>query len=155
MAHVRLFRHYIHLPFVILGLIDLIVMGLAFALAVFFRFFGELDFFLDNLVFVLPSITIFALFNLIVMIALGVHQSRVEEGMSGMMLRTIMAMILAIPLHGFAYFVADDWLWYLGWRYFRWALPEWCSLLWSARTASSAGFWCWVPAAGQNRCSRT
>lgn len=114
MAHVRLFRHYIHLPFVILGLIDLIVMGLAFALAVFFRFFGELEFFLDNFVFVLPSITIFALFNLIVMIALGVHQSRVEEGMSGMMLRTIMAMILAIPLHGFAYFVADDWLWYLG-----------------------------------------
>lgn len=114
MAHVRLFRHYIHLPFVILGLIDLVVMGFAFGLAVFFRFFGEVGFFLEHLFFVFPSIVAFSLFNLLVMIALGVHQSRVEEGMSGMMLRTIMAMILAIPVHGFAYFIADDWLWYLG-----------------------------------------
>jgi hypothetical protein len=109
-----LFRHYIHLPFVILGLIDLVVMGFAFGLAVFFRFFGEVGFFFEHLYFVFPSIIAFALFNLVVMIALGVHQSRVEEGMSGMMLRTIMAMILAIPVHGFAYFIADDWLWYLG-----------------------------------------
>lgn len=48
MAHVRLFRHYIHLPFVILGLIDLVVMGLAFGLAVFFRFFGEVGFFFEH-----------------------------------------------------------------------------------------------------------
>ncbi len=114
MAHVRLFRHYIHLPFVILGLIDFAVMAVAFALAVFFRFFGEVGFFVENLLFIIPSIIAFSLFNLIVMIALGVHQASVEDGMSGMMLRTIMAMILAIPVHGFAYFAADDWLWYLG-----------------------------------------
>ncbi|WP_372965409.1 TIGR03013 family XrtA/PEP-CTERM system glycosyltransferase [Marinobacter sp.] len=114
MAHVRLFRHYIHLPFVILGLIDFVVMALAFSLAVFFRLFGEVGFFVESLPYVIPSIIVFSLVNLIVMIALGVHQSSVEEGMSGMMLRTIMAMILAIPVHGFAYFVADDWLWYLG-----------------------------------------
>src|SRR5690606_25373078 len=89
-------------------------MAVAFALAVFFRFFGEVGFFVENLLFIIPSVIAFSLFNLIVMIALGVHQASVEEGMSGMMLRTIMAMILAIPLHGFAYFVADDWLWYLG-----------------------------------------
>ncbi|WP_375192831.1 TIGR03013 family XrtA/PEP-CTERM system glycosyltransferase [Marinobacter sp.] len=114
MAHVRLFRHYIHLPFVILGLIDLLVLALVFSLAVFFRFFGDLPFFWENLVFVLPSAVVFAVICLIVMIALGVHQSRVEEGMSGMMLRTIMALILAIPAHGFAYVIADQWLWYMG-----------------------------------------
>jgi sugar transferase (PEP-CTERM system associated) len=109
-----LFKHYIHVPFVILGLIDLAVISGAFCLAVFFRFFGEIDFFLEHLHYVLPSAVIFALLNLLVMIALGVHQSRVEEGMSGMMLRTIISMILAIPLHGFGYFIASDWLWYLG-----------------------------------------
>lgn len=114
MAHVRLFRHYIHLPFVILGLIDFVVISLAFSLAAFFRFFGEVVFFAESFLFVFPSILVFALANLIVMIALGVHEASVEEGMSGMMLRTIMAMILAIPLHGFAYFIADEWLWYLG-----------------------------------------
>jgi sugar transferase (PEP-CTERM system associated) len=113
-AHVRLFRHYIHLPFVILGLIDFIVLVIAFAFTVFFRFFGDLQFFLDSFFFVLPSAVTFALINLIVTLALGVHQSRLEEGMSGMMLRAIMGLIISIPLCGFAYFLVSDWFWYLG-----------------------------------------
>lgn len=114
MAHVRLFRHYIHLPYVILGLIDFLLLALAFALTVFFRYFGDLAFFLENLRFLLPSAIVFAAMNLLVMVALGVHQSRLEEGMSGMMLRTIVALIVSIPLCGFAYLLASDWLWYLG-----------------------------------------
>ena len=114
MAHVRLFRHYIHLPYVILGLIDFLVLVCAFAIAVFFRYFGDLDFFRQSLEFVLPSAVVFAVFNLVVMISLGVHQSRIEEGMSGMMVRTIMTLILTIPVCGFASLVAPDWVWYLG-----------------------------------------
>ncbi len=114
MAHVRLFRHYIHLPYVILGLIDFLLLAFALALTVFFRYFGDLSFFLDNLKFLLPSAIVFAGMNLLVMVALGVHQSRLEEGMSGMMLRTIMALIVSIPLCGFAYLLAPDWLWYIG-----------------------------------------
>ncbi|MBU2955595.1 TIGR03013 family XrtA/PEP-CTERM system glycosyltransferase [Marinobacter sp. F3R08] len=114
MAHVRLFRHYIHLPYVILGLIDFLVLAFAFALAVFFRYFGDYPFFLDNLTFVLPSAAMFAALNLLVMGALGVHQSRLEEGMSGMMLRTILALIVSVPLCGFVYLLSSDWLWYLG-----------------------------------------
>lgn len=114
MSHVRLFRHYIHLPFVILGLIDFIVLGFALGLSVFFRFFGELQFFLANLVYVLPSVVAFALINLLIMVALGVHQSRLEEGMPGLMLRTILGLFISIPLCGFAYFLNSDWFWYLG-----------------------------------------
>ncbi|NMT63810.1 TIGR03013 family XrtA/PEP-CTERM system glycosyltransferase [Marinobacter orientalis] len=114
MAHVRLFRHYIHLPYVILGLIDFLVLAFALALAVFFRYFGDLSFFLDNLNFMLPSAIVFSAINLLVMVALGVHQSRLEEGMSGMMLRTIMALIISIPLCGFAYLLAQDLFWYIG-----------------------------------------
>lgn len=114
MAHVRLFRHYIHLPYVILGLIDFLVLVLAFALAVVFRYFGDIGFFLENLSFFLPSAVVFSAMNLLVMMALGVHESRLDEGMSGMMLRTIMALIVSIPLCGFAYLLATDWLWYIG-----------------------------------------
>ena len=114
MAHVRLFRHYIHLPYVILGLIDFLLLAFAFALTVFFRYFGDLSFFLENPRFLLPSAIVFSAMNLLVMVALGVHQSRLEEGMSGMMLRTIMALIVSIPFCGFAYLLAPDWLWYLG-----------------------------------------
>lgn len=114
MAHVRLFRHYIHLPYVLLGLIDFLLLAFALGLTVFFRYFGDLSFFLENLNFLLPSAFVFAAMNLLVMIALGVHQSRLEEGMSGMMLRTLMALIVSIPLCGFAYLLAPDWLWYVG-----------------------------------------
>ena len=114
MAHVRLFRHYIHLPYVILGLIDFLVLVCGILLAVFFKYFGDLSFFQESLRFVLPSAVLFAFFNILVMIALGVHQSRIEDGMSGMMLRTIMSLIVGIPLCGFGYLVASDWLWYLG-----------------------------------------
>ncbi|MEP0002475.1 MULTISPECIES: TIGR03013 family XrtA/PEP-CTERM system glycosyltransferase [Marinobacter] len=114
MAHVRLFRHYIHVPFVILGLIDLVVLAISFSLAAFFRHFGEVSFFLDSLIFLLPSAIVFGLVNLLVMIALGVHQSRLEEGMSGMMLRTIFALIIGVPASSVIYILGNDWLWYLG-----------------------------------------
>ncbi|MEX2474901.1 TIGR03013 family XrtA/PEP-CTERM system glycosyltransferase [Marinobacter sp.] len=114
MAHVRLFRHYIHVPYVILGLIDLVVLAFSFCIAVFFRHFGEVSFFLDNLEFLLPSALTFGIVNLLVMIALGVHQSRLEEGMSGMMLRTIFSLIFGVPASGFVFILGNEWLWYLG-----------------------------------------
>ncbi|MEX0604285.1 MAG: TIGR03013 family XrtA/PEP-CTERM system glycosyltransferase [Marinobacter sp.] len=113
MAHVRLFRHYIHLPFVILGLIDFLVLVLAFSSAVFFRYFGDTSLLVDNFNFLLPSALVFSAVNIVVMIALGVHQARVEEGLSGMMLRTIMGLIVSLPLCGAAYLISSDWLWYL------------------------------------------
>ncbi len=114
MAHVRLFRHYIHFPFVVLGLIDLLVLICSFLLAAFFHYFGDAVFFAENVVFVLPSAMVFALVNLLVMIAIGVHQSRLEEGMSGMMLRTILALIAGVPLAGLTYVFGSQWFWYLG-----------------------------------------
>jgi len=113
-AHVRLFRHYIHVPFVILGLIDLVVLAFSFCIAVFFRHFGEVSFFLDSIQYLLPSALAFGIANLIVMVALGVHQSRLEEGMSGMMLRTIFSLIIGVPASAFIFILGNDWLWYLG-----------------------------------------
>ncbi|WP_265734797.1 TIGR03013 family XrtA/PEP-CTERM system glycosyltransferase [Marinobacter guineae] len=114
MAHVRLFKHYLHLPFIVLGLIDWILVALSFALSVFFRFFGDSELFWSSIAFILPSCIVFATLSLLVMIALGVHQAKVEEGMSSMMLRTIMAVIIVLPVCGFLYFLVGDWLWYLG-----------------------------------------
>lgn len=114
MAHVRLFKHFIHIPFLILGLVDFLVLVLALGLAVFFRFFGDLALFSQNFLLILPSAFAFAFFNLLAMIALAVHQSRLEEGMSGMMLRTLMSLVVSMPLSGLSYLMAPEWLWYLG-----------------------------------------
>jgi len=112
-AHVRVFRHYIHLPFAILGLLDLIVLAGAFYIAAFFRYFGQWQLLQADWFYVFPSALVFAVANLFVMMALGVHQSRVEEGISGMMLRTILGLVLSLPLAIMAYLIWPDWLWYL------------------------------------------
>ncbi|MAM88038.1 MAG: sugar transferase [unclassified Hahellaceae] len=114
MAHVRLFRHYVHVPFVILGFIDLVFLVVGFCIAAFFRHFGEVSFFSENVELVLPSALAFGLANLLVMVALGVHQSRLEEGMSGMMLRTILSLIIGVPACALIYTMSNEWLWYLG-----------------------------------------
>lgn len=112
MAHVRLFKHYIYLPFVILGVIDFVILVSAFCAAVFFRYFGDVSFFSNHFAFVLPSALAFGAINLLVMVALGVHQARLEEGLSGMMLRTILGLIIGVPVAGATYVLAPDWLWY-------------------------------------------
>ncbi|MDX1590198.1 MAG: TIGR03013 family PEP-CTERM/XrtA system glycosyltransferase [Oleiphilaceae bacterium] len=113
MAHVRVFRHYIHLPFVLLGLLDLLALVAAFTIAVFFRYFGHLPLLEAAWPFVLPSAMAFGLVNLVVMQALGVHQAKLEEGLTGMMLRTILALILSLPLVVVLGFLMPDYLWYL------------------------------------------
>lgn len=114
MAHVRIFKHYIHLPFAILGLFDLAILIIAFYIAAFLRYFGQWQLLAADWLFVLPAALVFAVANLIVMMALGVHQSRVEEGISGMMLRTILGLVLSLPLASMAFFISPQWLWYLG-----------------------------------------
>jgi len=113
-AHFRIFRHYVHVPFAILGLLDLAVLMVALYISVFFRFFGDWPFFIQNWVAVLPSALFFGLANLVVMVAIGVHQAKVEEGLTGMMLRSILAVILSLPLSYMAYLAAPELLWYLG-----------------------------------------
>lgn len=114
MAHFRIFRHYVHVPFAILGLLDLAVLMIALYISAFFRFFGDWPFFAAHWTAVLPSALFFALANLVVMLAIGVHQAKVEEGLTGMMLRSILAVILALPLATMTYLAAPDLLWYLG-----------------------------------------
>ena len=114
MSHVRLFGHYIHFPFIILGLIDFLLLVISFSSACFYRFFGEADFFWSNFGYVLPSAIVFALINVIVMVALGVQQSRLEDGVAGMMLRTLASFFVSLPVAGFFYLLLSDKLWYLG-----------------------------------------
>ncbi|ABC29500.1 Sugar transferase involved in lipopolysaccharide synthesis [Hahella chejuensis KCTC 2396] len=114
MAHVRIFRHYIHLPYIIMGVADLVVLGAVFYCGVFFRYFGEINFFLDNYQVAIPEALTFALVNLIIMIAMGVYPAKTQEGMSGMMLRTIFSILMSAAGLSFLFYVTESWLWYFG-----------------------------------------
>src|SRR5690606_40456598 len=45
---------------------------------------------------------------------LGVYQAKLQEGMSGMMLRTILSILIAAATLSLIYYVLEDWVWYLG-----------------------------------------
>jgi sugar transferase (PEP-CTERM system associated) len=115
LSHIRLFRHYLHVPYVILGVIDGLVLLCAFYLAVFFRFFNDWGLFSESLHQIMGAGTIFFVFvNLFAMTALGVYQAKIEDGLAGMMLRTIFSTIACVVFLLFAYYVASDYLWYFG-----------------------------------------
>jgi len=113
-AHVRLFRHYLHVPYLVLGLLDLLVLITAFYIAVFFQYFGHLPMLKEAWTYVLPSALAYGGINMLVMVALAVHQSKLEEGLTGMMLRTILGLIISLPVAFLAAYLVPDYFWYLG-----------------------------------------
>ena len=91
MPHIRIFGHYIHTPFLIMGVIEgaLIVAGVF--LAYWWRF--------DTLssargLALFPAALAYAAIVLVAMLAMGVYESHVREGYSGMILRTAVAVFM-------------------------------------------------------------
>ncbi|MBL4794349.1 MAG: hypothetical protein JKY24_02300, partial [Pseudomonadales bacterium] len=93
MAHVRIFKHYVHLPYLLLGLTEGIVFILAIYLGAFLRFYGDLTE-LELLGPILPRALFFSGVMLLGMTSMGVYQARLREGVSGVMLRTAASFFL-------------------------------------------------------------
>ncbi|XOV81748.1 MAG: TIGR03013 family XrtA/PEP-CTERM system glycosyltransferase [bacterium] len=89
MAHLRIFRHYIHTPFVFTALLEGVVLFFAAYLGHFTRF-GLFPGFSEHFVFALT----FAGVLLFFMVAMGVYEARLREGYVGVMLRTAVAVFL-------------------------------------------------------------
>ncbi|MEM7217559.1 MAG: TIGR03013 family XrtA/PEP-CTERM system glycosyltransferase [Pseudomonadota bacterium] len=89
MPHIRIFRHYLHTPYLMMAASELVVLfGCAF-LGFFFRN-GYLPPFVDYF----WAAALFASVQVVTMVAMGVYESRIREGYTGMMLRTAVAMFL-------------------------------------------------------------
>ena len=89
MPHIRIFRHYLHTPYLVMAAVETVVLfGCAFLgyltrneqLPPFYDYFW--------------AAFVFALAQVVTMVAMGVYESRVREGYTGMMLRTAVAMFL-------------------------------------------------------------
>lgn len=87
MGHIRLFKHYLQLPFLLLGFIEFTVFFVSIYLATWIRFYLDADQ-LDVLGSIWPRALTFSSVMLVALAALGVYQSYPREGMSGVMLRT-------------------------------------------------------------------
>ncbi len=102
MAHIRVFRHYIHTPYVYMALFEALIIFVAAYLGFFTRF-QEFPPFFDIFVAAL----IFSITLTSTMVAMGVYGSRLREGFTGMMLRTAVSFFLlgTTAMAVFAFFI--------------------------------------------------
>ena len=108
MAHVRIFNHYIHYPFLILGTLEL---GIN-ALAVYAGLPTRLS--IDNITVyhsvsdLLPSALVFAFTIIICMNAMGAYQAILNEGRTGMVIRTVAAFAIGSMVFPIFYYFSSD-----------------------------------------------
>ena len=89
MTHLRIFGHYIHTPYLMMAAAEAVIVAGAAYLGHFLRY-QELPGLWQHFV---PASS-FALIVIVSMLAMGVYESRIREGYSGMMLRTGVAIFL-------------------------------------------------------------
>ncbi len=87
MGHVRVFKHYLHVPFLLLGMVEFLVFLSAVFVADLIRFYHD-SAPLNGLSSIWPRAFLFAGVMVIAIASMGVYQCYPREGMSGVMLRT-------------------------------------------------------------------
>ena len=94
MAQVRLFNHYIHAPYLILGALEFLLLMVAAHLAFYVRFENQYSFVADiNDIWVVRSF-VFAIVMSVCTHAMGVYQARVSEGFSSSAIKTVVSYCL-------------------------------------------------------------
>jgi sugar transferase (PEP-CTERM system associated) len=87
--HIRVLRHYIHTPYLFMAATEAVVLFFSAYLGYATRF-QEFPVFLEFL----PSALILSVTIVLCMAAMGVYESRLREGYTGMMLRTAVSVFL-------------------------------------------------------------
>ncbi|WP_344809515.1 TIGR03013 family XrtA/PEP-CTERM system glycosyltransferase [Allohahella marinimesophila] len=113
MARVRIFRHYFYMPYMVLGLLDAAFIFAACYLAIYFEFFQMTDYFNAYALEVVSAPILFTVVNFTAIAALGVYPAKLTEGMTGMMLRTIISILAATLFIGFIVYVFSPVFWAL------------------------------------------
>lgn len=110
MSHVRIFNHYVNEQFLVLGILEAGLLVASVYLGNYLKSLiiplGAFEF------FTLPRPSAIALFSITMMLAMmsmGVYRSKVREGLSGMALRSIVALFLLgfSALSAFSYMAPD------------------------------------------------
>jgi sugar transferase (PEP-CTERM system associated) len=89
MPHLRIFRHYIHTPYLLMAAVEAVIVFAAAYLGYYLRY-QEWPGLAEHLI----AAGSFSGIIILSMLAMGVYESRIREGYSGMMLRTAVAVFL-------------------------------------------------------------
>ncbi len=108
MAHVRVFKHYLHFPYIVLGLLESLAFVAAIYAAIPTRLFISSIEFKYQYLEILPSAIAYAYTMLICMNALGVYQAKLKEGQTGMLVRTLVAFVIGSLVFPVFYYISSD-----------------------------------------------
>lgn len=94
MDSVRIFKHYVRIPFILLGIGEFLVMGLSVSAAGLIIFDSASYQFASYFNATFFSAVIYALIMTLSMIAIGLYQARLREGILGFLLRLSAALFI-------------------------------------------------------------
>lgn len=94
MATVRFFRHHFHLAYVMLGLVEIAVLVLSVYAGSFLRFFDEPEMVTSHIGVLETRALVIAVVLSLCMLALGLYQPHMRDGMIGVVLRTLVAFFI-------------------------------------------------------------
>ncbi|OZG73444.1 sugar transferase [Hahella sp. CCB-MM4] len=108
MAHIRILKHYVHFPFLILGFLELCACMLAIYAAVPTRLLiGDINYSFEHTDLFYSALA-YGIVILISMNAMGVYQARLSEGRTGMALRTLVAFVIGSLVFPIFYYISSD-----------------------------------------------
>ena len=96
MATIRIFKHYIPTQFLLLGLVEVVLLIIAFHIGVELRFLDATSAVREHVQPLFPKSITFALVVVVTMIGLGLYQRSLREGMEAMTLRLGASFLVSI-----------------------------------------------------------
>lgn len=112
MSTIRIFGHYIRVPFLILGIAEFVILFISVYLGYFFRFSGKVyksDMGFENWI---PYGLLFAVIMSICMAAMGLYQTTNRNGFRGVINRLIVSYLLGIIILAVVFYIFP--VFYLG-----------------------------------------
>ena len=114
MAQVRIFRHYVHMPHILLAVTEALIFVASVYLATYLRFSDDPSIAAENISQVLVAAITFTAVMLVSMYSMGVYRSYLDEGLPGMMLRTAASFALGATALALLYYILNSQLVFLG-----------------------------------------
>jgi len=108
MASVRVFKSYLKTPFLILLSIEVVVIFFSVYSAAYLRFINSTDEFFAIFDKLWVSAALFAVITPVAMLATGLYQGNIREGMSGILLRLVISLLAAWVLVSGIFFIFPD-----------------------------------------------
>ena len=104
MSTLRFFKHYIRVPFVVLGTLEFLFSFVAVYLATYIRFGFQLDDQFTDLSGLELRAAVFAFVILLSMIAMGLYQTSMREGIFGVLLRLVASYFFSVVVLAFIFY---------------------------------------------------